>query len=167
MSSSRRRRHDGVVELLVPAYGLADYGRLWFLTSNEVLTKAFWLWEFELRPIPFFTPIEEEILIFVINVDDYMYAGTPTVSRQFKSLLQNAFLIGTVKSKQFDIMGANRAQSNRRAIPMDARSKLMSIEPIQTEHIDKVKGIYQRQLRGQHNSMHINRWKASLRRPPC
>lgn len=68
-----------------------------------------------------------------------MYIGTSMLSSQFKSFLWNELLVGAVKSNQVDRIGTNITQSDTGALTMDAQTKRLNIQSIQTKRNDKIK----------------------------
>lgn len=131
-----REEHDDTFfwKLAVPAYGLKDSGRLWFLTAYEALTCRFGLKKSKLDASLYFRAVDGEMLLLVVQVDDFLYAGTPALSSSFETFLKGQFSIGSLESDEFDIMGAHLKQSPSGTVTIDASNKLMAIEQIPINH---------------------------------
>lgn len=74
-------------QLLVRAYGLTDSGRLGYLKSYEALMKKFGLYRSQLEPSLFLRNQNKERIILIVQVDCFLYVGTPTICKQFDAFL--------------------------------------------------------------------------------
>lgn len=70
----------------------------------------------------------------MVQVDDYLYAGTPSLYAGFESFLQTKFCIAALKANEFHIMGARLFQDHTDPINIKAREKLLNIHPILLDH---------------------------------
>lgn len=73
------------------------------------------------------------MLHLVVQVDDYIYAGTNTLRDELETFFQQQFQIGSLESNQFDITGAKLTQHPSGHVTLSAKEKLESIEPISSE----------------------------------
>lgn len=125
----------GLWKLLKPAYGLTESGRLWYLTSYQALTADFGFTRSRYDPSLYYKKQDKEMLILVVQVDDYLYAGTPALSSEFESFLQKQFHVGTLESRSFDIMGARLQQHPSGHVTLNAKEKLDAVELLSCERI--------------------------------
>lgn len=90
------REKDNGLRLLssnVPAYGLINYVRFSYLTSNEVLTQKY---EFKQSSYERSLCLFREgysMLLLTVHIDDYLYAGSPVLAATFEELLHEQFHI--------------------------------------------------------------------------
>lgn len=117
-------------KLSAPAYGLTDSGRLWYITSHIALTQTFGLTRSRFEPSLYYMRRGESALMLVVQVDDYIYTGTPDSIQNFESFLQSQFLVGTLEAHKFDVMGAHLDQNDKGTITLNANHKLSAIEPV-------------------------------------
>lgn len=120
----------GLWKLLVPAYGLTDSGRLWYLTSYEVLTKQFGFQQSKLDPSMYLRNMKDSMLLLVVQVDDYLYAGPKELTSKFEEFLHKQFLIGSTECGTFSIMGIRFVQEETGKITLNAKEKLDQVQPI-------------------------------------
>lgn len=94
-------------------YGLADSGRLWYITSDNVLTAPFRLKrsEFESTLYSKKQPTSQ-LLEFnsVSKVANYLYCDSPDATRSFKNFLQKIFGIGELGRHLFIAFGCEIGQ---------------------------------------------------------
>lgn len=130
---------DGLWKLLVPAYGLTDSGRLWYLTSYEALTTRYGFKALRLDPSLYLRTSENGTLLLVVQVDDYLYAGSPQLASDFEKFLHDQFQIGSMEHTSFTIMGAHLTQDDSGKITINAKEKLSQIQTLETgrPHKDK------------------------------
>lgn len=129
----------GLWKLLVPAYGLTDSGRLWYLTSYEALTTHYGFEQSKLDPSLYLRTSGSSTLILVVQVDDYLYAGSPELASNFEEFLHQQFQIGSMEGNSFTIMGARLEQTQTGRITIDASEKLDQIKPLSTRSSSKEK----------------------------
>lgn len=121
----------------MPAYGLTEYGQLWYLTTHEALIKQLGFNGSVLDPSLYFRKPGKESLILVVQVHDYLYAGTPSLSAQFESLLQTKIHIVALEANGFHIKGVHLVQDDTGAITIEAVEKLLNIPLIRLNHSSK------------------------------
>lgn len=110
--------------LLVSAYGLTDSGRLWYMTSHEALTKRFGFAQSTLDSSMYVREDKSERVILVVQVDDYLYAGSSVRASELVQFLQNQFHIGSTVSRSFNIIGARLVQDQSAKITIHTTSSV-------------------------------------------
>lgn len=110
-SSRKEKDYIGLWKWLVPAYGLTESDRLWYLTPYEAFTQDFELNRSRYDPSLYYNIQEDETRVHVLQVDDFLQAATTEILSRFKSLLQAEFGIGSTESCKFDIIGAHLSEN--------------------------------------------------------
>lgn len=87
----------GIWNFLVPPYGLTDSSRLWYLTSNEVLTRQYGLEKYKLDPSKYLRKRQSDNLLLVIRVVDYLYVGDSRLASKLEKHFCKHFQIGSME----------------------------------------------------------------------
>ena len=92
------------------AYGLAESGRLWWLTSDEAF-KQFGATQSNVDLALYFI-MEKEMLVFmaVAQVDNYIYTGTKEMLEKFERHMESRFAVGECVRKKFRVYGCEVIQ---------------------------------------------------------
>ena len=116
-------------KLKAAAYGLADSGRLWYLTSNVALCQKFGLKKSTLEPTLYYHKDAHENLklLVLVQVDNYIYTGVEDQMLLFESFLQSCFNIGSVERGSFHVYGCEIEQDSQGSIKLSQKSKLSEI----------------------------------------
>eukprot|EP00171_Calliarthron_tuberculosum_P001417 IDg1417t1 len=123
----REEQSRGVLwKLTAAAYGLADSGRLWYLTSDAALTSEFGLTKSKYEPTLYYRKNAEGDLAFVLatQVDNYVYAGVEVEVSDFERFLQAEFDVGELMRRDFYVMGCEIQQSTNGDITLTQNLKV-------------------------------------------
>lgn len=71
---------DGLCKLLGSAYGLTDSNHLWYLTSYKALKTRYRFKQSKPDSSLYIHKIKNNILLLVVQVDDYLYADSPQLT---------------------------------------------------------------------------------------
>ncbi len=118
-----------VWKLTKAAYGLADSGRLWYLTSDAALREAFGATRSRLEHTLYYRRNDTGALSFVLvaQVDNYVYAGTPSEITAFESFLQEEFHVGELEHGRFVVYGCEIEQHTDMSATVRQRAKLAEV----------------------------------------
>ena len=116
--------------LELPAYGLSDSGRLWYLTSDRELIKSFGLTRSSYDYTLYYSTDSTGLLDFIlaVQVDDYIYCGRPDRLNDFESFLSSRFDVGKFGRKKLSLMGCEILQDNDFSIHLSQESMLAQID---------------------------------------
>lgn len=92
--------------LEIAAYGLTNLGRLWYLTSDNVLISRHRLTRLKLDYTLYFSLDANQHLKFIlaIQVDDYMYSGKEIDMKSFKAFFRSTFNVSKLARGSLEIM---------------------------------------------------------------
>ena len=104
----RNLRQSGQLwQLKAAAYGLTDSGRLWYLTSNDTLIKEYGLVRSR-YDYSFYHGHDQYghlDLALAIQVDDYVYCGSPERMAGFEGFLGRMFDVSKFARRNLNVMG--------------------------------------------------------------
>eukprot|EP00171_Calliarthron_tuberculosum_P023568 IDg23568t1 len=126
----REEQVRGVLwKLKKAAYGLADGGRLWYLTSDQALCDEFGLTKSPLESTVYYWKNERENLIFMLvsQVDNYIYCGEQAEMCKFEVMLEGKFHVGERTRRKFTVYGCEISQHRDKSITVTQRAKLAQI----------------------------------------
>jgi len=88
--------NNHIWKLTKAAYGLADSGRLWYLTSDSAIVEKYGAIRSKLEPTLYYSKDSAGQLAFVMvaQVDNYIYAGDPSHLEKFERFLRKEFDVG-------------------------------------------------------------------------
>lgn len=94
-------------QLTKAAYGLVDSPRLWFITGDNALVNNFNLSRSKVEPTLYYSKCKngDLRLIVVVQLNNYIYAGTEYMATEFERFLKNTFHIGEHKQSNFELYG--------------------------------------------------------------
>jgi len=126
-------------KLLAAAYGLVDSGRLWYLTSNAALCDLFGLVRSKYEPTLYFSRNKKSQLDFivVVQVDNYIYAGTESRMADFEKFLRDCFEVGEISRNNFEFYGATVTRLENRTVIIDQNSKLQELSELDLDSGNK------------------------------
>lgn len=128
----REAAAHGVLWLLTAAaYGLTDSGRLWYLTSNHDLIHKHGLTRSRYDHTLYYSKNTNGILEFVlvVQVDDYLYGGTPERMEAFERFLKDTFTVSKLARSNLSLMGCDITQQSYYSITLSQLKKLEDLEP--------------------------------------
>lgn len=70
------------------------------------------------------------MLIVVVQVDDYLYAGTMTLTKEFEVFFINQFGIGSFEAERIHVMRATLYQDKFGVETLDANENLSAIKAV-------------------------------------
>ncbi len=116
--------------LNLAAYGLTDSGRLWYLTSNDQLVQKHGLTRSRLDYTLYHSCDDDGRLDFIraVQVDDYLYAGTPKRMEAFEAFLKSTFDVSKFARRSLSLMGCNIEQSKDYSIVLSQKHMLDDID---------------------------------------
>lgn len=122
--------------------GLADSGRLWYLTSNTALVNDFGLTQSRYNPSPYFQKDKSGFvsLIVVCQVYNYIYSGLGAIMHIFQDYLKSVFYVGKHESRNFAVYGSELTQDDDGVIHLIPDEKLQRLCPIEIEDQRKRNG---------------------------
>ena len=125
------QRRDKLWKLNAAAYGLTDSGRLWYLTSNNALIEEYGLSRSRLDYSFYFALDADERLCFAlaVQVDDYIYCGTPSQMTRFEAFLREIFDVGKFIRRNLDVMGCSIRQNGEYEIVLSQSKMLDDLAP--------------------------------------
>ncbi len=117
-------------KLTAAAYGLADSGRLWYLTSDSALREKFQLSKSKLENTLYFrkTPAGDLCFVLICQVDNYVYAGETKQIREFEKFLQSEFDVGELCHNSFMVYGSEFCQHSDKSVTLTQCKKLQELE---------------------------------------
>lgn len=128
-------------KLTAAAYGLADSGRLWYLTSDRSLTQSYGLTRSKYEATLYYKNSSSGQLVFLLvtQVDNYIYGGQESEIYSFEKFLQQEFHIGELDRGTFAAMGAEIVQRVDHSIRLTQVTKMDDILPpnIDTKEKDR------------------------------
>lgn len=131
---------DGLWLLLAAAYGLADSGRLWYRTNDDALVNLYHLTCSKYEPTLCYHRDDHGKLDFIlaVQVDNYLYSGTPKELTRFESFLQTHFKIGSLERTTFPVLGCELQQSHDHSIQITQQARASGIDTgILTRSVDR------------------------------
>lgn len=128
--------HTEMWELFVPSYGLIYSGWLWYITFHKVLTKRFGFEKSRLDLSMYPQKDFEEMLLLVVQPDDYLYWRTSNLVSAFKEFLHKQFYTGSREEPQLNIMCVLLDVDDCSGIGIDANRILDEIEPLVTGQLE-------------------------------
>lgn len=80
------------------------------------------------------------MLLRVVQVEKYLYTGTPAPCQRFEEFLAGQLNIGTFKSKCLDIVGANLVQPPPGFVTIDVIQKIDDLQPLYSKSLHRKHG---------------------------
>lgn len=116
--------------LELPAYGLTDSGRLWYLTSDKELIKSFGLTRSPFDYTLYYSADENGSLNFIlaVQVDDYLYCGTLSRLDEFEKFLSERFDVGKFARHKLSLMGCEIWLDENYSIHLSQETMLSQID---------------------------------------
>eukprot|EP00171_Calliarthron_tuberculosum_P022319 IDg22319t1 len=133
-------KRDVYWKLSKAAYGLADSGRLWYLTSDSALTKLCGLSRSNLEHTLYYRKNAFGKLSFILisQVDNYVYSGEPSEMRQFEHFLTARFHVGERMHNNFTVYGCELSRHSDYSLTVTQRDKIKKVEePLATPVANK------------------------------
>jgi len=113
-------------KLTKAAYGLADSGRLWYLTSDSAIVEKFGAIRSKLEPTLYYSKNNQGQLKFIMvaQVDNYIYAGDKSNLEKFEAFLHEEFDVGELERQSFNVFGCeiNQAENYSITITQDLKT---------------------------------------------
>lgn len=128
----REAAAHGILWLLTAAaYGLTDSGRLWYLTSNHDLIHKHGLTRSRYDHTLYYSTNTDGILDFVlvVQVDDYLYGGTPERMESFEGFLKDTFTVSKLARSNLSLMGCDITQHSDYSITLSQSKKMADLDP--------------------------------------
>jgi len=121
--------NNRIWKLTKAAYGLADSGRLWYLTSDSAIVEKYGAVRSKLEPTLYYSKDSAGQLVFVMvaQVDNYIYAGDPSHLEKFESFLHKEFDVGELERQSFKVFGCEINQIEDRSITISQNSKISEV----------------------------------------
>jgi hypothetical protein len=117
-----------VWRLTAAAYGLADSGILWFLTSSRAL-KTFGLTSSCLDSSTWVMNYNTQVcLIVLVQVDNYIYAGVEEDMRSFEKFTDLRFKVGSIERDTFAVYGIEISRSTEGSYRVDQNVKKNTLD---------------------------------------
>jgi hypothetical protein len=107
-----------------PAYGLADSGRLWFLTAFRALESH------GLRSCPYDKTIfasKNSLLFVTTQVDNFLFTGTHSEMMLFTDYMKAQFQLSELEYDNFCVYGTKFSR-DKHGIRMSQRAKIMELQ---------------------------------------
>lgn len=98
---------SGFWKLHVPAYSHTDSGCLWYLTSHEAFTTRYDFVQTKHELFLYVSKKKKIMLMLVVQVNDFLYGGTPNLAWDFEKFLHPQFKIGSTEHTFVMIKGAH------------------------------------------------------------
>ena len=96
-----------------PAYGLADSGRLWWITSDLAI-KEFGLTVSTFEPCQYYSKRNQDLaFLLVTQVDNYIYTGRRDIVKRFEIFMQKRFTMGECLHNNFSVYDCDISQNSK------------------------------------------------------
>lgn len=118
-------------KLELPAYGLTDSGRLWYLTSDAELIQNYGLTRSRLDYTLYYSVDDDKNLDFAlaVQVDDYIYTGTDERMVAFEAFLSSTFDVGNFARGSLSLMGCEITQDRDYSVTLSQEQMLAQLDP--------------------------------------
>lgn len=120
----KTKDEDGLWKFVNSAYDLFNPGRLWHLASYELLTKRYGFVPLRLYPSMYLRKNGNNLLLSVVQVEDFLYARLPELAPRIESFSHKKFQIGSSECTSFTEVDARLAQYIPGKIAFNAIEKL-------------------------------------------
>jgi len=126
---AQENHSNHIWKLTKAAYGLADSGRLWYLTSDSAIVEKFGATRSKLEPTLYYSKNKEGNLSFlmVAQVDNYIYAGDQDNLKKFETFLHSEFDVGELEHESFKVFGCEINQMENYSITITQNAKMLEL----------------------------------------
>lgn len=120
----------GLWLLLAAAYGLADSGRLWYRTNDAALSNVYNLQRSAYEPTLYFRKNADQklVCVLVVQVDNYLYGGTPDELNNFEKFFKSHFSIASRERINFSVLGCELKQDSAGNITIKKEARASRVD---------------------------------------